>query len=60
MIDPGDLEVCRREDGSEWTLGSGAYGTVLGPAELKTMQICYLASDTLKCIFELWGFDLFA
>jgi hypothetical protein len=27
-IEPEDIEICRREDGTYWQLGSGAFGTV--------------------------------
>jgi hypothetical protein len=27
-VDPGDLQLCVREDGTNWKLGSGAYGQV--------------------------------
>lgn len=27
-IDPRDITICRREDGSDYKLGAGAYGTV--------------------------------
>jgi len=27
-IDPRDIHICKRDDGSDWKLGTGAYGTV--------------------------------
>ena len=27
-IDPRDIHICKSEDGSDWKLGAGAYGTV--------------------------------
>ncbi len=28
VIDPADIEICRRADGSQHVLGSGSYGKV--------------------------------
>ena len=27
-IDPSEIEICKRGDGSDWQLGSGSFGTV--------------------------------
>ena len=28
LIDPGDITICKREDGSDWLLGAGSFGKV--------------------------------
>jgi hypothetical protein len=29
LIDPGDIAICKRDDGSDWLLGAGSFGKVM-------------------------------
>ena len=29
LIDPGEISICKREDGSDWLLGAGSFGKVM-------------------------------
>ncbi len=55
-IDPDELEICRRTDGSEWELGSGASARV----SLHTIYFHLLqALACLQCFAGLTCFECF-
>jgi hypothetical protein len=34
LIDPGEISICKRADGSDWLLGAGSFGKVIKKALL--------------------------
>lgn len=40
LIDPGEISICKREDGSDWLLGAGSFGKVTSAAVGVSFAAC--------------------
>ena len=42
LIDPKEIEICTRADGTPWLLGSGSFGQVVRPQETLCPSHAYM------------------